>query len=279
MRRASLVLMVVISLVGLMAAQRGGTTAGGASAVTGSGTTSAMTPILHLETAMPSAGATSTPGGVPAGISSSDVGGGQNSGSTTTVPVLQNGSPQRDPMRGAAADESATVEDVYGSSYGGTNLSAAASASGAGGDSRSLAEVAASYRRDRAVQHARTMTNEDVARLNARDRGGVMDSGMPGDSMPQGDDSASAGAVEQPGAPAPQSDVVVAQNQAPATDRPAAEATTPQAPGPNRDDANNQREADAAQLPATASPLPFLAALAFLAGGVGMVYRMRRQPR
>ena len=149
---------------------------------TGGGTGAPVTPNFHLETELPPAGVSSTVSGATPGISSSAVGAGQNSGPQTyTVPVLQN-VPSPQPNANAAAGSS-SIQDTYGMQYAGASFAAQAA------DNRSLAEIAAQYKRSRATQNARVITNEDIARLNARNDVNVMGTNA-NTALPQGETAA-----------------------------------------------------------------------------------------
>src|SRR3954463_652038 len=153
----------------------------------GTGSTSpqgAISPEIHLETAMPGPGVTSSQPGLPAGATNSQSNMGTPSSPTTySVPVQRNAS---QPTRNLNADtgrSDAPIQDTNGMIYAG------ASYTGEPEDNRSLAEVAAQYKRNRATQNARVFTNEDFQRLNARNDANVMGSNQNA-ALPQGEGDA-----------------------------------------------------------------------------------------
>jgi hypothetical protein len=153
-----------------------------------------MAPEVHIETVMPAPGATSNQPGAPAGATSmTNPVGTPSSPNTFSVPVQENATqPQRDPNAGSNA---ATMQDMNGLVFANGAVSAEAA------DNRSLAEIAAQYKRGRSTQNARVITNDDIARLNARNDVNVMGANQNA-ALPQGE-SAAAPAQQQPATAAP----------------------------------------------------------------------------
>jgi len=149
-----------------------------------------VAPEIHLETVMPAAGASSNQPGAPAGASSTPANGATASAPTTyTVPVEKNtAQPMRD--SNAAASRSDAVQDTHGMVYAGAVYS------GEPADNRSLAEIAAQYKRSRATQNARVFTNEDIQRLNARNDVNTMGANQD-QTLPQGEGEVEATAPPQ----------------------------------------------------------------------------------
>lgn len=158
---------------------------------TTSSPTGAVAPSIRLETQMPPPGASSTVTGVPAGVSSSGRAGQTSAPTTYTVPVLNSPRFEANPDPNAVADAVPNTADFAGMTYAG------ASVTGQGADNRSLAEIAAQYKKDRATQNARVITNEDIARLNARS-----DVSMTGAAdnaaLPQGEEAAQPRPAQRP---------------------------------------------------------------------------------
>lgn len=149
----------------------------------------AVTPSFHIETQMPPAGVSSTVTGVPAGVSSSG-GAGQNSAPTTYSVGVMN-SPRNDVNPNPNAESVPNIADVSGMVYAG------AAFAGEAADNRSLGEIAAQFKRNRATQNARVITNEDIARLNARNDVNVMGA-ADNAALPQGEEAAPAEPQAQP---------------------------------------------------------------------------------
>jgi hypothetical protein len=74
------------------------------------------------------------------------------------------------------------MPDMAGMTYAGSSYA------GEAVDNRSLAEIAAQYKRNRATQNARVITNDDVARLNARSDVNVMGA-EDNAALPQGEEA------------------------------------------------------------------------------------------
>jgi hypothetical protein len=142
------------------------------------------TPLVHLETVMPGPGASSNQPGAPAGASSmTNPVGSPSSPTTYTVPMQENTQqPQFNPN---AASTGPMIQDMNGLVFANGAVSAEAT------DNRSLAEVAQQYKRNRATQNARVITNDDIARLNARNDVNVMGANQNA-ALPQGEGAAPA---------------------------------------------------------------------------------------
>ena len=141
-----------------------------------------VAPEVHLETAMPGPGASSSTAGAPAGVSSNPNNVGTPSSPTTyTVSAIENAAQPKVDSNAAAGP--AAIQDTNGMVYAG------AAYSGEAVDNRSLAEIAAQYKRGRVTQNAHVYTNADVARLNPRNDVNVMGANQNA-SLPQGEGDA-----------------------------------------------------------------------------------------
>jgi hypothetical protein len=146
----------------------------------------------------------------------------------------------------------------------------------------SLGEVAAKLKATKPAVNARMLTNDDIAKMTGTQTGVTLAKSMPplGSSVaglmaPQ---SAQAGPAGQPaqgsvagqtGAPLPPPGI---QNQPPAPDVNAANATTPQVNQPQTNDTQG-----ASRLPATSTWLPLLGILGVMSGAAGVWFRKLRK--
>ena len=160
---------------------------------TGNAAPGAVSPEIHFETVMPAPGATSNMPGAPAGATSSPTTPGTISAPTTfSVGVQKNAlQPQANPN---AEEAPAAYLDLSGKSFAGATTTAQPA------DNRSLAEIAAQYKRGRVTQAGKVFTNEDIARLNARSDVNVMGA-QDNAALPQGEEAAPADEQQPQGPP------------------------------------------------------------------------------
>ncbi len=155
---------------------------------------------------------------------------------------------------------------------------------------RSVAEVAAAYRRRGQAEVARNYTNEDINRLNPPTGASVGGGGVAGAAAGAGASAERAQPSQAPGAvAAPTGPAQAAPGSQPTTERPPAPPSQRVQPGPPQEQARSrppepQGQAPAqgeqapgtasqGRLPASSSSLPLLAVLGFMAAAVGLLTR------
>lgn len=159
----------------------------GVAGIVGTAAPGAVTPEIQFVTVMPPAGATSNMPGTPAGATSSPAPLPASAPMTYSVGVQRN-AVREQPSPSAASEESMAL-DLSGAVFVGATAPQEAV------DNRSLGEIAAQYKRNRATQNARVITNEDIARLNARSEMNVMGT-QDNAALPQGEEAAPADAQQ-----------------------------------------------------------------------------------
>ena len=257
-----------------------------------------VTPIVHLGSVTPGAGATASAGGNPVGASSFS-----NSLSSPPVTIVPEISYPGEAMNSATTAEGRVI--AIGPPVADLGPGAGANSAYAGQHAlpqgESLAEYAAKFRSRNQNQSAHVYTNADVDRINQQ-TGGVTGTAVnagnnPGTATPAGNSSMPAvgqpagqtptmpgitapAQRQNPQPPSPFTPHPQAQLDANPTQQPSemAQATPPAPTGSTAAAAENSETSQSSgekqrSLPRSASPLPLMAVMGFLAATAGMFLR------